>query len=163
MAAIAQLLPGINGGLYKNTATYNTPTWADQTSVKSAKPGFAWDFAEATNRASPVKLFAKTLVDIAIQVMMRADPGDAVYTAWVNASWSRTTVFDLMVLNSKVSTEGARGVRGEFLISLSDEAQEIEGVVYTTFDLKPTYTANGYPVSVSMGASSAPTFTAISV
>lgn len=163
MAAAAQLLPGINCGLYKNTGTYGSPTWTDQTSAKSAKPGFAWDFADAVNRASPIKLYVKTLVDIALQVMMRADPADTVYAAWVAAHWSRTAVFDLLVLNSKITVEGCCGVRGEFLISLADEAQEIEGVVYSTFDLKPTYSANGYPKSVIMGSSSTPAFSTIAV
>jgi hypothetical protein len=81
----------------------------------------------------------------------------------VDAHWSRTTVLDLLVLNSKITTEGARGIRGEFLVSLTDEPQEIDGIVFSTFELKPTYSANGYPKSVVMGASSTPTFSTIAV
>jgi hypothetical protein len=114
-------------------------------------------------RESPVKLYAKTIVDLVLSVMMRADPADTVYAAWVDAHWSRTTVLDLLVLNSKITTEGARGIRGEFLVSLTDEPQEIDGIVFSTFELKPTYSANGYPKSVVMGASSTPTFSTIAV
>ena len=163
MAAASQLLPGINCGLYKNSATYATPTWVDQTLAKSAKPGFPWDFAEASWRETPVKLYAKTLVDLSYQVLMRSDPASTIFTAWVAAHWSRTGVLDLLILDSKITTEGATGVRGEFLVSISDAAQEIDNIVYTTFDLKPTYSANGFPQSVVMGASSTPSFSAISV
>lgn len=163
MAAASQLLPGINCGLYLNSGSYGSPTWVDQTLAKSAKRGGGWDFAGAMWRETPVKLYAKSLVEINYQVLMRADPASTIFAAWVDAHWSRTTVLDLMILNSKITTEGARGVRGEFLISISDEAHEIEGIVYTTFDLKPTYTANGFPKSVVMGGSSVPAFSAISV
>lgn len=163
MSAQSQLLPGINCGLYLNGGTYGTPVWADQTLAKSAKPGFPWDFAGADWRETPIKLYAKTQVDIGYQVMMRADPASTTYAAWVAAHWSRTQTLDLLILNSRITTEGARGVRGEFLVSISDEAQEIEGIVYTTFDLKPTLTPNGVPVSVVMGAASTPIFSPITV
>jgi len=163
MAAAPQILPGIAGGCYKNGGTYGSPSWADQTAVKSVKPAMPWDFADTLSRGTPVKLYAKTLVDLAVQVMMRADPADTMYAAWVAAHWGRTSVFDLMILNGKITTEGCCGIRGEFLLSISDEAQEIEGTIYTTFDLKPTYTANGYPKSVIMGASSTPAFSSIAV
>lgn len=163
MSAAAQILPGINGGCYLNGGTYGSPTWADQTSVKSVKPTSPWAFAETVSRATPLKLYAKTLADLALQVMMRADPADTIYAAWVAAHWSRTLVLDLLVINSKLTTQGAKGIRGEFLVSLSDEAQEIDGTIYSTFDLKPTFTANGFPQSVIMGASSTPAFSAITV
>lgn len=163
MAAATQLLPGINCGLYSNGGTYGSPSWADQTLVKSVKSGKPWDFAEASWRETPVKLFAKTLVDLSLQVMMRSDPASTIFAAWLAAHWSRTTVLDLLILNSKITTEAATGIRGEFLVSLSDDAQELEGIVFTTFDLKPTLTANGLPKSVIMGASSTPAFSSISV
>ena len=163
MAAETQILLGIAAGLYRNSGSYGTPTWGAQNIVRSVSPAFPWDFAEAPSRATPVKIYGKTQVDMAIQVMMRADPADANFAAWVVAHWSRTAVLDLLILNAKLTTEGARGVRGEFLVSLSGEPQEIEGSIVATFDIKPTITANGLPKSVVMGASSTPAFTDITV
>jgi hypothetical protein len=108
-------------------------------------------------------LFGKTLVDISAQVIFRTDDADAGWQAFIDAHWSRTVVLDLMILNGLIATEGVMGIRGEFLVSLSSEPQDIGGTVLSTFDLKPTFSANGYPKSVLMGASSTPTFTAISV
>jgi len=161
MSAVPQVLPGINGGCYKNTGTYGTPVWADQTSVKNAKLAFPWDFVEALSRQYPVKLYAKSLIDVPVEIVMRADPADAIYAAWVAASFGRTTVLDLMVLNSKITTQGCVGIRGEYLLSLTGEPQEENGTVYSTFELKPALTANGVPQWVTMGASSTPAFTAI--
>ena len=163
MAAATQIMPGIAAGCYKNSGSYGSPTWANQPLIRSVSPAFPWDFADAPSRATPIKIYGKVAVDLAIQVMMRADPADATYAAWVDAHWSRTAVLDLLILNALISVEGARGLRGEFLVSLSGEPQEIEGTLFSTFDIKPTITPNGLPKSVVIGASSTPTFTAITV
>lgn len=110
-----------------------------------------------------MKLYGKTLVDISAQVVFRADDADAGFIAFVAAHWSRTTVLDLLILNGLITVEGVMGVRAEFLVSLSGEPQDIGGAIATTFDLKPTYSANGYPKSVIMAAASTPTLSAISV
>jgi hypothetical protein len=127
------------------------------------RPGKPWDFAEAVTRETPVKLFAKTLVDLSCQVMMRADPASTIYAAWVDAHWSRTAVLDLLVLNSKITTEGAQGIRGEFLVSLSDDAAGDRGHRLQHLRPEAHVTANGLPKSVVMGASSTPTFSTIAV
>ncbi len=163
MAAQTQILAGIAAVLYKNSGSYGTPTWGAQNNIRSVTPGFPWDFADSPSRATPIKIYVKTQVDLAIQVMMRADPADANYTAWVDAHWNRTLVLDLLILNAKLATEGARGLRGEFLVSMTNEAQEIDGTIFSTFDIKPTITNNGLPKSAVMGASSTPTFTEITV
>ncbi|VTR96043.1 unnamed protein product [Gemmata massiliana] len=163
MPAQTQILTGIGAVLYKNSGSYGTPTWGAQNIIRSVSPAFPWDFADAPSRATPIKIYGKVAVDLAIQVMMRADPADANYAAWVDAHWSRTAVLDLLILNAKLATEGARGLRGEFLISLSGEPQEIDGTIFSTFDIKPTITTNGLPKSAVMGASSTPTFTDITV
>lgn len=162
MASVAQVMPGIFAGCYKNGGTYGSPTWADQTSVKNLKIGFPWDFVDAMSRQYPVKVYAKTFLDIPVQAVLRTDPADAILAAWVAAAFSRTTTFDLLIINSKLATQGAYGIRGEFLLSLADEPQEESGSIYTTFDLKPTLTGNGIPQWVTMGASSTPAFTAFS-
>ncbi|HEY1191913.1 MAG TPA: hypothetical protein VGE74_30055 [Gemmata sp.] len=163
MAAETKLLLGIAAGCYRNTGSYGTPTWTNQTAVRTVTPGFPWDWADAPSRATPVKIYGKTQVDLAIQLMIRADPADATYGAFVDAHWSQTAVLDLLILNALLTVEGARGVRGEFLVSLTGEPQEIEGSIYSTFDAKPTLTANGLPKWVVMGASSTPTFNAIAI
>ena len=176
VGATAAILPGALGGIYRNTTQvgdtefnatpshFGTPTWADQVIVKDVKPTWSWDFAEALSRETPVKLSAKTQIDLGCQITMRADPSNSDYLAWVNAAFSRARTLDLLILNQKITTPGALGVRGEFLISLSDEAEEIAGAVYATFDLKSTRTPNGVPrwamvTAVAAGPPAVPTVT----
>lgn len=163
MAEATAYKSGIGCGLYRNTGTYGTPTWTIQSLVQSVTLNCPWDFSDANSRASAVKLYGKSLVDIAVQVTFRADDADAGWQAFIDAHWSRTTVLDLLILNGLISVEGVMGVRGEFLCSLASEPQDIGGSIISTFDLKPTFSSNGYPKSVVMGASSTPTFSAISV
>ena len=75
---------------------------------------------------------------------------------------SPTLTLDSLVLNGLITTEGASGYRGEFLVSLTGEPQEADGSIYHTYELKPTFTTNAAgPSTVVMGAGSAPTFTAL--
>lgn len=159
MSATSQILPGIRGGAYRNSATYASPTWVIMPLVRDATPQWVWDFVEASVRATSAKLYAKSQVDVGGSLVLRADPADAAYLALIDASASRTSVLDLLLLDALITVEGSHGIRGEFLVGAEPQDQSIGGVIYTTFQLKPTYTANGFPGYVVMGAASAPTIT----
>ena len=150
MAAVNALMPGCAAGLYLNSATgnsaFNTPTWGEVTLVKDVDPTAAWDFAEARSRATPLKLFAKTGVDLTTKIVMRADPEDADFQAFVGFAETRAgvnAVVDLLILDAKNTVPGAVGQRGPFLLSISEEPQEIDGMIYYTFDAKPTMDTYG--------------------
>lgn len=160
MAAAAGPKVGIKGFVGRDTGTYAAPTWSEMTLVRDVTPAFPWDFGDASSRASRAKLYAKTQVDLGIQLVMRADDVDTDYQAMVTAAMSSSAVVDLLILDGDIADEGAVGVRAEFLVSIGGQSQGAGDVVYTTFDLKAAPTANGVPKSVVMGASSAPTFTA---
>lgn len=161
MAAVTALMPGCAAAVYRNTGTFGSPTWTAQILIKDVKRSGGWVFPEASSRETPIKLYSKALLDLPYQVVMRADPAAQEYGDWLARHFSRTNVFDLMILNGLITVEGAKGIRGEFLLSLTDEGHEIEGMIYSTFELRPTLTANGYPTVVTMGASSTPAFTSI--
>lgn len=159
-AAVAGVKAGVNAKIYRNTGTYGSPTWTAVGLVKDDTEGTPWDMVEAGARETKAKLYAKTRTDISESVVVRADDSDAGYNAFATAAESQTTVMDLLILDGPITAEGARGLRAEFLVNKTGKPKEIDGVIYVTFELKPTWTSNGYPSSVVMGASSAPTFTA---
>lgn len=163
MAEVTSFKTGVGCGLYRNTGTYGSPTWTFQSEVQSVTPNSPWDWVEASSRASAVKLWGKSLVDVSYQLTYRADDLDAGWEAFMAAHWSRTTVVDCLILNGLIATEGVRGVRAEFYCSMDSEPQDIGGSIFSTFTLKPTVTTNGLPKSVIMGTSSTPAFSAISV
>ena len=161
--AVSAIMPGATGGIYRNLngaplspyrlpGEYAGPNWGEQVIVKEVKPQFPWDLAESLSRETPVKLYAKAQIDLPIQVVMRADVADGTYNLWVNAAFSRLNTFDLLVLNNKLNVPGALGVRGEYLISMPEEPQPIDGTLYATFELKPTRTPNGTPLFALVGA-----------
>lgn len=160
MAAAAGSKAGINASAYRNTGTFGLPTWTAVGLIRTVTPGGAWDFADASARETRVKLFGKTQVDLSGQMECRADDADTAYVALLAAAMSQTAVIDFLILNGPITKEGASGFRGEMLLSYAGESQGLGDNVYTQLDYKPAWTSNGYPKSVVMGASSAPTFTA---
>ena len=162
MSTVSANKPGIGGRLYRNSGTYGSPTWAQIDRVKDVTPSMPWDMVEAGSRATRAKLYMKARTDLSIQVVCKADDADAGYGALRDAAVSPTTVVDCLILDGAITIEGARGWRGEFLVNLTGQPQEIDGSIYDTFELKPTFTTNAAgPSTVVMGATSTPTFTAL--
>jgi hypothetical protein len=159
MAATSAVKTGVLCACLRNTGSYGSPTWTEMTLVKDVTDNSKWDMGDASIRATRVKLYAKTQVDLPQTINMRADDADTAYVAMFDAWASATTVVDLLILDGDIATEGAMGVRGEFLVTNRPQNQEIGGVIYTAFDLLPAWTSNGYPKSVKMGAASSPSFT----
>lgn len=161
MAATSAIKPSPAAKAYRNTGSYGTPTWTAMGLVKDVTLSLPWDMVEAGARETRSKLYCKARVDPGVQMTMRADDADAAFVAVADAAMSPTTLLDLMFLDAAITVEGARGMRAEWNISLSGQPQEIDGTaIYDTFDLKPGWSSNGYPKWVTMGAASAPTFTA---
>ena len=162
MAATSALKPGIGGRRYRNTGTYGSPTWTAQTNDLDVTCSLPWDYVEAGSRATRAKVYMKARADLQIQVKARADDADAGSIALLAAAMSPTTVMDCLVLNGLITTEGASGFRGEFLVSLTGEPQEADGSIYDTYDFKPTWTTNAAgPSTVVMGATSTINATAL--
>jgi hypothetical protein len=157
MAATSAMKPGIGGRRYRNTGTYGSPTWTAQLLDLDVISSLPWDFVEAGSRETRAKLYMKARADMQIQVKSRSDDADTGAVAILAAAMSPTAVLDCLVLNGLITVEGASGFRAEFLVNLTGEPQEADGSIYHTYDLKPTWTANGYPKTVVMGAASAPT------
>jgi len=159
--ATSAVKPGVGGRLYRNTGNYGTPAWTAVNLVKDVTPGIPWDMVEAGSRETRAKLYAKTRADLGAQVVCRADDADAGFNALADAAVSPTSLPDILILDSAITTEGARGFRFHANVNLTSQPQEIDNVIYNTFDLKPGWSSEGVPKTVVMGASSTPTFTAL--
>jgi hypothetical protein len=158
MAATSAMKPGIGGRRYRNTGTYGSPTWAAQLLDLNVTASLPWDWHEAGSRETRAKLYMKGRADLQIGVKSRSDDAEVGAVAILAAAMSPTVVLDSLVLNGLITVEGASGFRAEFLVNLTGEPQEADGSIYHDYELKPTWTANGYPRTVVMGAASAPTF-----
>lgn len=161
MAATSAVKVGVNAKAYRNTGTYGSPTYTAMGLVRNVTFSMPWDMVEAGARETKAKLYAKARTDITVSFDMRADDADAGFNAVADAAVSQTTLVDIMFLDAPITVEGARGIRAEWNINLTGQPQEIDGSIYDSFDAKPAWSSNGYPKTVVMGASSAPTFTAL--
>lgn len=161
MPAVSANKPGIGGRVYRNTATYGSPTWTHLDRVLNVTTAQPWDLVEAGGRFTRSKVYMAARTDPQITLEVKADDADTGYLALRSAAAAGTSV-DMMILDGLISIEGVHGWRGEWIPSLTGSPQNADGSIYDTFDLKPTWTTNaGGPSTVVMGASSTPTFTAL--
>lgn len=159
MAEAAAIQPAADAGAYRNTGTYGTPTWTEIDIIRDVPDaGQKWNWGDASARASKAILFGKTQIDLSGSITARADPADAGYQAIWTAAVTRTPI-DIMILDGDIATEGVKGKRIHAGFSIGQD-QSIGNIIYTDFEYKPMYHADGYPKYVEMGASSTPTFTA---
>lgn len=158
MAASSAVKAGIKAVIYRNTGTYGSPTWTAITLARDTQTNAPWDLAEASVRATRVKLYHPTQIDFQCSATVRADDADTGYNALADAAVSGTAL-DLLILDGPISTEGTRGLRAHFHVSLNSSPEEIGGAIYKTFDLKPGFSTDGTPKAIVTGASSALTQT----
>ena len=158
MAASSAVKPGIKAITYRNTGTYGSPTWTAINLIRDTNTPTPWDLQDASVRATRVKLYHPTQIDFNASMVIRADDADAGYNALADAAISGTAM-DLLMLDGPITTEGVRGIRAHFHVSNNNDPQEIGGIVYKTFDLKPGFSSDGVPKAIVVGASSALTQT----
>jgi hypothetical protein len=158
MPAVSAVKLGINAKVYRNTGTYGSPTWTAIDLVRDASMNLPWDFGEASARVTKVKLYAPTQIDFNIQITVRMDDADTAYNALWDAMVTPVAL-DLLVLDGPVTTEGVRGVRCHFYVSLTGIDQGIGAVEYANFDLKAGFHVDGVPKAIEVGAASALTAT----
>lgn len=154
MAAASGVKVGIKSKIYRNTGTYGSPTWTEITLVRDGTLNVPWDLADASTRATRVKLNAKTMLDLTFNCAVRADDADAGAVALFGAAFE-DTVIDVLALDGPISTEGSSGVRFHALVNMTSQDQGAGSVVYNTYDLKPGFSTEGYPKYIVTGSSSA--------
>jgi hypothetical protein len=166
MAAESGVKPAILAKVYRNSASggtkYASPTWTAIDMVRDASIAKPWDLVEASVRASRVKMYHPTQMDIPVSLTVRCDNADTGYLALAGAADEGTTL-DILIVDGAVTVEGSRGARAHFHVSDTGQDQSIGAVLYKTFELKPGFGAddNGapvYPKYAVVGASSAVTF-----
>lgn len=160
-AATAGIKLSVNSKVLRNTGTYGSPTWTAIGLTRDDQDNAPWNMTEAGAKETKAMLYAKTRIDLSRQIVVRADDSDAGYQALLAASDSQTSAIDMMFLDGPLTAEGAAGYRFHALVNQVGKPLDIDGVVYVTFECKPTWASDGYPSSVRMAASSTPSFTAL--
>lgn len=133
---------GLNAKLYRNTASYGTPTWALIGNVQDLTANDSMDEADVSTRGSGGFAEAEpTLRTLELSFGMINKPGDADVAAFLAAYTARSSI-DIAVMDGPIATAGSKGVRARYKIFQFPRAQELRGA--QTFDvmLKPCADSN---------------------
>lgn len=133
---------GFNAHIYRNTATYGAPTWAEITNVKDLKLGMSGDEVDVTTRAGlGYKQTEPGLIDANIEFGMVWDTGDVDFTA-IQAAFLARTSMDILALDGLESVGGSQGLRMTAKVTKFDRDEPVAGVLGVTVTMRPCISAN---------------------
>lgn len=139
---------GLNAKVYRNTNTYEAPTWSECTLFSDVSVNPAWEEADASARESRIKQTVKTLLGLDITGKMKKKPANANYDAFMDAFLSDDTL-DLLILDGDRTENGVRGWRADFQIFSANEDQSMTNVLFEEFKLMPSITEH-LPLAVKV-------------
>lgn len=143
---------GFKGKIYRNTASFGSPTWDEVTPVGDVTVTLTMDEAEATTReGAGVKQFEPTLDMREVSFKLREDETVTDYTALETAYFARSLV-DVMVLTGPSDENGVRGIRGEMKVFDWTLEQGLGDVQMRSVKLKPCVGNLQQKVTVTSGA-----------
>jgi len=130
------------GKLYRNSATYDTPTWVLIDNVGDIDVTLAPDKTELPLRKlAGWKAFVQGLFDYALAFSMLYDIADTNQAAIRTAFFARSTL-DILVLDQDVATAGAYGIRAVMGVFKFPRQEKINGAMMHEVELAPAYSAN---------------------
>lgn len=127
---------GAKAKAYRETNTFASPTWSEVKRISDATLTETPVEASADDRGSRVQQFETTQYQIEFAGKIRVDPNDANYVAIRNAH-AQDLALDMLILNGANDVVGSEGCRGWFKVFAWSEPQEMAGVLYRDFTMKP--------------------------
>jgi len=141
MAATARGKLGKDCRVYRNTATWASPTWSEVTDVKDLTVGDSKSEADASTRASDIKRVRTAMRELSIDIAMLWDPDDAGFVAFRDAYLNGTPI-ELLILTGDVETAGNEGPRADWEVTKLERTENLEELATANVTIKPGYTAN---------------------
>ena len=136
---------GVNCKLYRNTATWGSPSWDEVTNVRDLTINLEKGEADVTIRGgNGFRQVVGTLKDGSIEFQMVWDPADADFTAIKDAYFNDTSI-ELMALDgSSAPAAGVtvQGLRADFSVVNFSRNEGLEDAVTVDVTVKPTYSSN---------------------
>jgi len=133
---------GMEARLYRNTGTYETPTWVEITNAKDVTLNLEKGEADVTTRANQGwRATVGTLKDGSVEFEMVWDTEDAGFTAIQEAYFDGTPV-EVAVMDGDIATSGSQGLRATMAVTNFSRNEPLEEAITVSVTLKPTYAAN---------------------
>lgn len=133
---------GYEAKIYRNTASYASPTWSEMTIVKNVGLSLEKGEADATTRGNNGwRATLGALKNGSLEVEMIWTKGDTNADAIISAFTGNTQV-ELAVMDGDITTSGNSGLRASFEVLNFNRQEDLEDVLAATFTLKPGVSAN---------------------
>ena len=133
---------GMDAKLYRNTGSYETPTWDEVTNVKDVTLNLEAGEADVTTRGNAGwRANIATLKDASLEFEMVWDTADDDFTAIRQAFLSNGSV-EFAVLDGDVETTGSQGLRATMAITNFSRSEPLEEAIQVSVTAKPTYADN---------------------
>lgn len=142
---------GIDMYLYRNTASYATPTWVIVENVKDLTATDTYAEADVSRRATGtaaagIKQLEPTLREISIEWDMIRDEADTDFTALRTAHAARTLV-DIALASGLIATVGTNYFRVECKLFEFGRNEALEDANIYHVVAKPCYSVNGATIT----------------
>lgn len=145
MASTGTARLGKDCNLYRNTASYATPTWSPILPVRDVTLPQADDEVDVTSRGSGgSKEIEPGLRDNSAEFDMVYDPGDTNFAAMQTAKNARTSL-EFLILDGPVATAGSQGLRATCKITKMGRKEGLADAVMSDVKICPAKNVNAAP------------------
>lgn len=137
-----RIVYGLDAKLYRNTGTYETPTWVEITNVRDLRLTVEANESDVTTRANKGwSAVVPTLLDGSIDFDMVYDSDDENVTTIEDAFFGRSAI-EFAVMDGDIQTEGTRGLRASMVIVKFDRDEKLEDALKVSVTAKVTLSEN---------------------
>lgn len=135
---------GFESKLYRNTATYESPTWVEVDNIRDNSLTLEAGEADLTTRANGGwEAVVAALRKGAVEFEMVWDKGDANFQAFRTAFFARGGgAIDVMILDGDRETADVEGLRATMCVLKFTRNEELAEGVKASVSMKPTYSAH---------------------
>jgi hypothetical protein len=128
----------------RNTGSHGSPVWNEMPGVKDVTVPLSWVKADASSRASRIRMSEPTLADWDFTLSMVHDPADADLEALRDAHNNRTSI-DMAFLDGPAATPGSQGPRASFKVFKFERAEPLEGIAMVNIEISPCHNTTNPP------------------
>lgn len=137
---------GLDAVLYRNTATYATPTWSEITNARDVTLNLEAGEADASRRGGGGwEEVLKALKSGSIEFELLYDNADAEFIAIRDAFFNDTSL-DMLALDGDVATSGSQGLRVVCQVMNFSRNEPLTDALTVNVSVKPTPNADSPPV-----------------
>jgi len=137
---------GANATINRNTASYGSPTWDQITIAKDVQIPTSMEEADASCKASLVKMMEPTLMALGVEFDIVEDVGQADYVALRTAFLARSSL-DIKLCSNTIAT-GEYSIRADMKVFKWDRKEDLNGINIISVSLKPCYSTNAVTFAI---------------